>query len=243
MQVLPKLLLFLAVLAPFSSSFAQKDSIVPPPTFALAINQDNAFGFYPSVFGSFGINEQVSFTYYGLFWTNPAYGNLISGTDGWLEAGVGLSFPVADDRLILNPAIGTTHGTLLSNANEAKLLEGLVPSMIVLFLDGRLEVEVFFAYYKALKNEGPDAGDYLLYWILPGVVLSPNISIGMHFESYVLSRVSSGETGSLYQVFGGYLKFLVADKYAFRFSAGVNTVDEPPYSRQFYKLNLFIPLL
>lgn len=223
--------------------FAQEENELVPSTFSIAINQDNAFGFYPAMYGSFGLSDELSFTYYGLFWTNPSYGNFVSGTDNWLEAGIGLSFSFLEDRVLFNPSIGTVHGKLLSDAREAKVMEGIVPSIATFYLDDRFEAELFFAWYKGLKSEGPNAGDYLLYWILPGVFVHPNISLGLHYESFVNSRIAEGEAGTLYQWFGGYAKFTVADKYSFRFSAGKNTGDVAIYSDQFYKLSIVIPLL
>ena len=237
-----KTITFLLLLLP-TLHVAQTDSLKVPSTFAISISQDNAFGFYPAVFGSFGLDDQVSLTYYGQFWTNPSYGNLVAGTDTWLEAGIGLSFTLAEGRLFVNPSIGTTHGTLLSDAQDSKIMEGLVPSITSTFVDDRFEVDFFFAYYKALQNEGPNSGDYLLYWLLPGFKATPKLSLGLHYESFVLSRVSEGEAGTLYQVFGGYLKFTTGERYTLRFTAGVNSQDEGVYSDQFYKLSVFIPMM
>ena len=222
--------------------FAQDTITKVPSTFSIAINQDNAFGFYPAVHGSFELNDQVSLTYYGNFWTNPSYGTLVSGTDLWLEMGLGVSMAALEDRILINPSIGTTHGQLLSGSTQGEAFEGLVPSLTLFYLDDRFEGEVFASYYLALKNLGDSSGDYVLYWILPGVVLSPNISLGLHYESFVNTRISQGETSTLYQWFGGYFKFIVNDKYTFRFSAGTNVADNLIYSEQFYKLNVFIPL-
>lgn len=240
MKTFPVLVLMICTFT--ANLWAQKESDQPASTFSIAINQDNAFGFYPSVNGSFGLSETLSLTYYSIFWTNPSFGSIGSGTDLWLEVGAGVSFPLLEDRLIINPSIGTTHGRLLSDAPKAQSFEGLVPSILGLYLDDQFEVEVFTAYYKALRNEGNGSGDYLLYWILPGVVLTKNISLGLHYEGFVNTRVSEGETNVFYQWLGAYFKFTVNDKYTFRFSAGKNTADFPTYSDQFYKLNVLIPL-
>ena len=232
------LLLFLLSVIHLQAQEDQKQA----PSFSIIINQDNAFGFYPSIFGSFGLSERYSMTYYSNFWTNPSFGNLVNGTDTWLEMGVGVSLSLLDDRVLFNPSIGATHGRLLSDAPKGEVFEGLVPSITIFYLDDRFEGEVFTSYYKALKNRGPGSGDYVLYWILPGVILTPNISLGLHYESFVNTRISEGETSTFYQWLGAYVKFTVSDKYTFRFSAGKNTADNALYSGQFYKLNVAIPL-
>ena len=236
-------LVFIIIFSFLSSNLdAQEADEKQASTFNIVINQDNAFGFYPSVFGSFGLSDRLSFTYYSIFWTNPSYGNLVNGTDIWLEMGIGVGFPLLDDKIYLNPSLGTTHGRLLSDAPKGEIFEGLVPSIALFYLDERFEGEAFAAYYKVIKTKSANSGDYLLYWILPGVVLSPNISLGLHYESFVNTWLSEGEGSTFYQWFGGYFKFTVNDKYTFRFSAGTNTADNPQYSGQFYKLNVVIPL-
>jgi len=210
-------------------------------TFTLVLNQDNVFGFYPAAFGSFGLNDKLSMTFYGIFWTNPGYGSILDGSDLWLETGVGLSFTALEDKLLINPSLGFTHGKLLSDGPRSTFGEGIVPNLALFFGDSNFEAEVYLGYYKALKNEGPLSGDYLLYWLLPGYKLTKNISLGLHYEGFVLSKVQEGETGTMYNAIGGYVKFMIRDLYAFRFSAGKNTESTEIYAPNFYKLNLVIP--
>ena len=84
---------FLAIYLFFAST-----SIAQTSTFSVALNQDNAFGFAPAVYGSFGIKEKLDFTYYGIFWTNHAYTN--EGGDAWTETGIGLGFPALDGKAL-----------------------------------------------------------------------------------------------------------------------------------------------
>lgn len=231
------------VLLSFSISGVEAQEEVPPSSFIVNLSLDNAFGFNPSVYGSFGIAPQLSLSYYGIFWTNPAFGTLIDGTDAWLELGLGVGYTILDNRLSFNPFVGITNGRLLSDSPRGALAEGLVPGLGILFKDQRFEGEFNLSYYKAIKNEGLDSGDYLLYWFLPGVAIHRNISLGLHYESFILTRINRGDSGTQYEWLGAYLKFTVGDRYAFRFSAGANTAKNGIYSDQFYKLTVVIPML
>ncbi len=214
----------------------------PPSTFNVLLNQDNAFGFYPKVTGSFKLIDNVSLFFYGTFWTNPSFGNSFDGTDTWLETGIGLRFFAMQDRIDINPFVGFTHGKLLSDNFEAILAEGIVPGFNIDFLDERFEAEAYFSFYKALKSKGRDSGDYLLYWLLPGIVVNDNFSVGLHYEGYDQIRAAEGEANIRYQRFGGYAKFTIKEKYFFRFSAGTNTVEDSNYAKNFYKLTVGIQL-
>ena len=214
-----------------------------PSTFAFSLNMDNAFGFNPAVFGSFGLNEKVSFTYYGIFWTNHDY--TANGLDAWLETGVGLGFPVGS-KLYLNPSIGFTHGNLLSNTPVGGAFEGIVPNLAGFYTGDIFEAEIYAGYYAALKDDpNTISSDFLLYWIYPGVRITDKFSAGLHYEQFYLAKDDTGDSGSLYQWVGAYLKFTVGDKYTFRLSAGENLNDDAGavYSPSFYKLSVFVPLL
>lgn len=197
-----KSLLYLCLLVlPFQLLSQEEPAESAPETFTIVLSQDNAFGFNPSLYGSFGIGKDgswdgISFTYYNIFWTNPSYGTLIDGSDLWLETGVGIGLSALSGKVYVNPSIGLTHGKLLSDSPRGSFAEGIVPSISATFNDGRLEGEVFFAYYKALKNNGSNSGDYLLYWILPGVRVSKRVSLGMHYERFDRIRHGRGETNT-----------------------------------------------
>ena len=67
-------LLSIVVLLAAQGVFAQAEaSEERPSTFAISVSQENAFGFYPAIFGTFGLNEKSDFTYYSIFWTNPSF--------------------------------------------------------------------------------------------------------------------------------------------------------------------------
>lgn len=210
-------------------------------SFALALNQDNAFGFYPAVYGSFGLNQKTSFTFYSIFWTNPQFGTPETGTDLWTEFGVGLGFSLWKDQISLQPAIGLTNGRLLSGKADGVASEGVVASLTTFYYGKRLELEAFLSYYRSISREDFAFNDYTLYWAYPGVIISDNISVGLHVESFDL--VGSGFdviTGPLYSWWGGYAKFTINDKYSLRFSTGKNTRKASAYAGDFYKVSAFI---
>jgi ABC-type dipeptide/oligopeptide/nickel transport system permease subunit len=102
----------------------------PPATFSLMINQDNAFGFYPQVVGSFPINNKLSFSFYSIFWSNASFGTPDFGTDLWTEMGIGLSFSALNGKMIMNPSIGFTHGKLLSGGDQGVPFDGIAPNIV-----------------------------------------------------------------------------------------------------------------
>ncbi|MCB0678978.1 MAG: hypothetical protein KDC32_03120 [Saprospiraceae bacterium] len=235
-------LLFLLLILSLSLS-VQSQTDKPAPSFLVAINQDNAFGFYPAVYGSLGWKNETSFTFYGLFWTNPSFGNAGSGTDLWTEMGIGIQTLLADGRLSVNPSLGLTHGSLLSGGSRGVVGDGIVPSMTAFFVDGRVEAELFAAYYKSLREEGPVTYDYLLYWIYPGIALNERLAAGLHYESFVLTRNSGGiDNGAQYIWTGAFVKWNINETYTFRFSAGINWTDSDFYSDEYYKLSVVMAM-
>ena len=210
-------------------------------TFMVTLNQDNAFGFAPGVFGSFPMNDQLSFTYYGLFWTNNAYSNNF-GQNSWLETGVGVGFLALDGKAFINPSLGFTHGNLLSGSQTGAAGEGIVPNLAIFYTGDYTELEFYGGYYKALKDGG-NSNDFLLYWVYPGLRLTENISAGLHYEEFYLTRDDAGDSGSWYQWMGGYVKFAVDGKYSVRFSSGTNLSNSGLYADSYYKLSVGIPLL
>lgn len=222
-------------------SAQEKESNLPPSTFSLNISYDNMFGFYPAAYGSFGIKENLSFTYYGIMWTNPSFGSPQTGTDNWLETGIGLSMASPNEKWLFNPSLGVTHGKLLSGGEEGVIGDGIAPSMVVFFQDEVMEVEAFAVWYKALRKEGLFSYDYALYWLLPGFILNEKLSLGLHYEGFVLTRSTNTDGAEqLYQAVGGYAKVTVQNGAAFRLSLGKN-FKGTDYPDEFYKLTFNLP--
>lgn len=239
MKTPPFFLVLAALLGPV---LVQAQDEVPSSSITLVFNQDNAFGFYPAVFGSVGVKPGSSATFYGIFWTNASFGSPATVTDLWTEVGAGWSWSVLENRLLINPTLGITNGKLLSGGAQGVVGDGIVPGITAFYLDDRFEVELFGAYYKALRREGPVTSDYLLYWIYPGFRFSKVFSAGFQAESFQLTRTDGGDPATLYTWVGGYLKATVMERYSLRFSAGRNFTEDSDYSREYYKMNLVIPI-
>ena len=224
-----------------TSETAKKDEKLPA-TFAVQILQNNAAGFYPLILGSFGLNSKISFTYYGVFWTNASFGTLESGGDLWFEYGAGIGFKAAGGKLFVNPSLGFTNGKFLSGGAQNVIGDGIVPSVFALFNHGHFETEFYLSYYKALRSEGPVTRDFVLNWVLPGFKIGKHLALGMHYEQFVNTRVTNGDAASVYQWLGGYVRLTAGKGYSLRISAGKNLYDGP-IAPEFYKISVFLPLL
>jgi hypothetical protein len=234
------LLLFEILLLCATGLAAQDQKVSDNGTFSLALSQDDIFGFYPAVYGSLPIKTNLDLTLYGIFWTNPSFGTLANGADSWLETGFGLGIPSANGTLFFNPFIGFTHGKLLSGGQSGVIGDGIVPGVAAVYNKDNLECEIFGSWYKALRKEGPVTADYILYWFLPGYKVSRRVTAGLHYEGFVLSRLTGSNAEMQYHVLGAFVKFNAGERFIFRFSAGKNLKKEF-YSPDFYKLNLLIP--
>lgn len=214
-----------------------------PSTFSVSMSQENAFGFYPAVYGSFGLNESMDFTYYGIFWTNPSFGlpQTSFSSDLWLESGIGVGFDALNGTAYINPSLGFTHGKFLSGGSEGIVFDGVVPSVIAYFYPGSFDGEIYIGYYQHLREQSSNTYDLLLYWIYSGIWVSDKISAGIHYEGLFINFAQT-KLESSYQWLGLYFKISSGGKYTFRLSGGPN-LKEGIYSSEFYKLSVLIPLL
>lgn len=228
------LLLFsISVKAQHQDSLLENDN----STFTLQINQDNSFGFFPMVFGTMPFKE-VDLTFYSVFWSSPIFANP-DGSGSLIETGMGVGFSQAN--WYLNPSLGFTHGIFTNsrdtNGNgRAVVCESIVPSITVYFKNEKLESEFFTAWYCNLREEGSPQTNYLFVWFLPGIIFNKYISSGLHYEQF---RNTSDEV-AFYERYGLYFKTTFREKYAIRFSAGLNYTPEGNAKNQgdFYKLTV-----
>lgn len=236
------LLLFFSLQAQPNSSTDSTSS-----TFGITLIQENAFGFYPVVYGTIGLSPDLDLTFYGAMWTNPSFGfpQTTFSSDMWLENSFGLGFHAMDGIIYINPSIGFTHGKFLSGGNESVAFEGIVPSLSLYMNQGFFESEVYISIYTHLRDEVTDpinrtTAGMLFYWFTPGFWVSHSISLGMHYEGLFL-KFGEGPLDSSYQWLGPYIKIRTKGKYDFRFMAGPN-LKKGVYADEFYKLTVNIPL-
>jgi len=228
-------------------------------SYAVLLNQDSFFGFYPSFNGLLEINEGLDFSFYGILWTKPAFGleQGNSGDDLWTEFGAGVNFTLMDGALLVKPQLGITNGSLLSGGNRitvpdpdggegatieetdgANFFDGIVPSITVNYGDSKWEAELYAGYYLAVRNRNDSGLDFLHYWLNSGYRFSQYVSAGLHWEHLRNSRNSypGGESGDVYRWFGPYVQFTLPQGFYARFTAGTDLEDDN--DGDFYKLNV-----
>ena len=218
-----------------------------PSTFGITLTMENAFGFYPVVYGSIGISPKLDFTFYGAFWTNPSFGfpQTTFSSDLWLENSFGIGFNALDGQAYINPSLGFTHGKFLSGGDQSVAFEGLVPSLSLYYYPGNFDSEIYFSFYTHLRDEVTDpinrsTADMIFYWLTPGYWVSKSFCFGVHYEGLYL-KFGEGEFDSSYQWLGPFIKFRINDIYDFRFMAGPN-LKKGVYADEFYKLTANFPL-
>ncbi|MDH3244797.1 MAG: hypothetical protein OEM26_09290 [Saprospiraceae bacterium] len=236
------------VLLPFMAYSQDSESTgIRPSTFGVTLTMENAFGFYPVIYGSVGLSSSLDLTFYGAMWTNPSFGfpQTTFSSDLWLENSFGIGFNALGGNAYINPALGFTHGKFLSGGDESVAFEGIVPSLSLYFYPDKFESEIYFSLYQHLRDEVTDpvnrsTADFLFYWITPGYQVSNVVSLGVHYEGVFL-KFGKGDFESAYHWLGPYLKLRINNKYDYRFAAGPN-LKEGVYSSEWYKLTANIPL-
>lgn len=208
-------------------------------SFAVSLNQDVFFGFYPTLAGSYGINDNLDFSFYGILWTHPGFSAGSHGIGLWTEFGAGLNFNLMEGQLSVNPQLGFTNGSLLSSYLTARPVvgDGIVPNLTVGLNTNIFEGEFYGGYYGALRKIGDVTTDYLHYWVSGGVKSGKAFSAGAHYEHLVQTRLTGAEGGDIYQWIGPYVQFALPNNSAVRFAGGADVV-EPGETRDFYKLSI-----
>ncbi|WP_109798574.1 MULTISPECIES: DUF6733 family protein [Novosphingobium] len=201
-------------------------------SYTVALNQDSFFGFNPSFNGLIPVNETMDFSFYGIFWTKPAFGlgQGNTGDDLWTEFGVGVNFNLMDGKLKVKPQLGITNGSLLSggqiaggNTQGARFLDGIVPSLTINYSDDTFEAEYYGGYYAALRQRNGNAAlDFAHTWLNFGYKATSNVSFGPHYELLYNTRNTypGGNTAKTYEWLGGYVQFSLPKGLFARFTGG-----------------------
>jgi hypothetical protein len=220
------------------------------PTFTVSLSQDSFFGFYPSFNGLVPVSDTVDFSFYGIFWTKPAFGlgQGNTGDDLWTEFGVGANFNLMDGKLKVKPQLGFTNGSLLSGGSVdqdtgttvgARFLDGIVPSLTINYSDDSFEAEWYSGYYAALRQRDGDAAlDFLHLWVNAGFKFSSLVSAGAHYEflSNTRNTYPGGSAARTYQWVGPYVQFTLPQGMFARFTGGADV--EPGNAGDFYKMTI-----
>lgn len=145
------------------------DTTKHPVSVTMAMQADSFFGFNPSIYGTYGLTENVALAFNITYWTAIS-GLGVHNNTPWLETDMGVNLTFLDKRLSITPMIGFVHGQLLSSrggffsngdgsTNErTTAFEGVVPNLTMNYLDDRFEGEFYIGYYKAIREEGGKAG-------------------------------------------------------------------------------------
>ncbi|MEM9886617.1 MAG: DUF6733 family protein [Bacteroidota bacterium] len=204
-------------------------------SFAVSLNSDQFFGFYPFFQGAYSVNDNVDFTFYGIFWSGGTGG----GWGNWTEFGIGASF-AAGNGFSINPQLGVLGGNLLSSGagGPAVFFDGLVPNLTIGLDQDKVEGQIYAGFYAPTRDKVDGLGttlSFLHYWINAGYKISSLVSAGLHFEHLINTGGSEvEESADVYQWFGPYIQFTKpgGGPYA-RLSAGGDFLEE---NDSFFKL-------
>lgn len=229
-----------------SSTLAAAPAAARDASYTVTLAQDSFFGFNPSFNGLLPVSDTVDFSFYGTFWTKPAFGlgQGNSGDDLWTEFGVGANFNLMDGKLKVKPQIGITNGSLLGGGARAnsstvggKFLDGVVPSLTVNYSDDKVEAEYYGGYYLAARNRNGNAAlDFVHTWINVGYKVTSNVSFGPHYEllSNTRNTYVGGRASKTYEWLGGYVQFALPKGFFARFTAGADL--DKDNAGDFYKM-------
>lgn len=215
--------------------------------YTVTLNQDSFFGFNPSFNGLIPANDKVDFSFYGTFWTRPAFGLGGSGGSLWTEFGVGANFNLDDGKLKVKPQIGITNGSLLSGGairtvgttrqRGPAFADGIVPSLTVNYSGEKIEAEYYGGYYAALRNRDVNgAADFLHTWFNIGYKASSTVSFGPHYELLSNTRSRGGRASKTYEWLGAYVQFSLPKGFFARLTAGADLDKDNP--GDFYKMSV-----
>lgn len=210
-------------------------------SFAVNILHNSFAGIHPAIFGSIPTKKGPTVTYYGVFWSNPAFGNPATGNDFWFEHGAGVAFTAFSQKLLINPSLGFAHGKLLSGHESTVVGDGIIPSVFMHYGSGRLAVDFYFAYYKALR-QGPNAStDFIFNWVNPLIQVNKFFSIGAYYEQFVNTRTAEVKSPtSINQWLGGSIKFSAGNGPSLMVAVGKNFSNIG--GREFHKISAAFPI-
>jgi hypothetical protein len=204
----------------------------------LWLTQDNFFGFYPEVRGTYLLNPDWALAFRGAFYADirgvPDTGGS-PGRNPLTEIDAGFKTWGLEKRLAVTAMVGTVHGQVLSSgklssAGRSSAFEGIVPSVRAEYTGSHVEWGGLVQWYKSVRSErgkvsGSDTGgtrDFLQWWMYGGYRVTPIVSIGVHYEHLLTTRdsASPGAQRDYFRWLGGYTEFKLPRQTSLRFTAG-----------------------
>ncbi len=220
---------------------AESDDKEKSGTLAINLLHNSFAGFHPGIFGSIPTPKSFSITYYGIYWTNPAFGSPSTGNDFWFEHGAGLAFKVLKGQLLVNPSLGLAHGKLLSGNEGAVAGDGIIPSIFLHHSSKWVTADFYFAFYKALSEGVNPSRDFIFNWVNPVFNINKFIGVGAYYEQFVNTR--TGEVNKLVDInqwLGGAIRFSTGKGASFTVALGKNFTNVG--GNGFHKISMFIPI-
>jgi hypothetical protein len=216
---------------------------------ALGLTQDNFFGFYPEVRGTYMLNADWAVAFRGAYFTDVRGVPDTAGPAGknpMTEIDAGFKTWMLDRRLELTTMIGTVHGQVLSSGKlssqgRSSAFEGVVPSLRAEYTGSVFEGGGLAEWYKAVRSEagnasGGDTGgtrDFLHWWTYGGYRATRIVSVGVHYEHLLTTRdsASPGAQRDYYRWLGGYTELKLPRQTILRFTAGRDFFSEEDFYR------------
>lgn len=216
---------------------------------ALWLTQDNFFGFYPEVRGTYMLSPDLAVAFRGAYFTDIRGVSDTAGPPGknpLTEFDAGLKVWGLERRLAVTAMVGAVHGQVLSsgklsNTGRSTAFEGVVPSLRMEYTGSAVEGGGLIELYKSIRSEignvpGGDTGgtrDFLHWWAYGGYRITKIISIGIHYEHLLTTRDSafSGAQRDYYRWLGGYTEFKLPLQTTLRFTAGKDFFDNGDFYR------------
>lgn len=218
-------------------------------SFTLWLTQDNFFGFYPEVRGTYMLSPDLAVAFRAAYWTDIRGVSDTAGPPGkntWTELDAGLKLWGLEGQLAVTALVGTVHGQILSSGKlsstgRSSAFEGIVPSLKVEYTGSAIEGGGFIEWYKSIRSEignvpGSDTGgtrDFMQWWGYGGYRITRMASVGVHYEHLLTTRDSafSGAQRDYYRWLGGYTEFKLPLQTTLRFTAGKDFFNNGDFYR------------
>ncbi len=233
------------VLINFNYLLSNETNVEDNSFITVSLAQDPAFGFYPIINGGIPLNENLNFTFYGIFWTQDALAGNQGGIGLLTEFGIGLNLSILDGSLNLNPNLGVGNGKFQSGGSRPVVGDNIVPSVYVGLNLNKINSILGFIYWKGLRKEVlvDKYRDQIQYFLNFWYEIHKNINVGFYYDHFLLKEEdsSTSNTNTAYHWIGPSIKFKPKSNAELWFAFGAdiyeytNSIDNASI-KDFYKL-------
>lgn len=226
-----KKILFLIILlmSIFFNQLLSKSEPANETTITLSIAQDPSFGFYPFVNGVVPLNNDLDFTFYGIFWTQDALAGKQGGIGLLTEFGVGMNFKFQDGAFFINPNLGLGNGKFQSGGGRHIIGDNLAISLFAGYSTNSIDFTIGGIYWKGLRREEMITPyiDQIEYTASLWYKLKKWFNFGLYVDHYLLSTddTKTKETNTSYFWVGPSFKFIARSGATVWFTLGPDLVE------------------